>query len=152
MRYNCKKCEYEYSRRYFREHPTFRPEYEKEYRRKNSRRRWASACLAGHRRRGYTTELTYDELCEVALKTEACFICGVMLDWQLGNKGHMNNRSPTLDRLDNEEVIRRDNILILCYKCNATKRDRTLREFLDYCGAVVERFYSHFEYPQLVHL
>ena len=99
--------------------------------------------MAGHRRRGYKIELTYAELCEVALKTDSCFICGTMLDWQLGSKGHMNGRSPTLDRLDNEEVIRRDNILILCYKCNATKRDRTLKEFLDYCNAVVTKFSIH---------
>ncbi len=64
----------------------------------------------------------------------------------------MKNNSPTLDRLDNETVIRKNNITILCYKCNATKRDRTLSEFLDYCKAVVSRFHSHFEYPQLVHL
>jgi len=57
----------------------------------------------------------------------------------------MNNGSPTLDRLDNEGVIRNDNILILCYQCNATKRDRTLKEFLDYCRAVTNRFHSHFE-------
>jgi hypothetical protein len=57
-----------------------------------------------------------------------------------------------LDRVDNEDVIRSDNILILCYQCNATKRDRTLKESLDYCRAVAARFHSHFEYPQLVHL
>jgi len=75
-----------------------------------------------------------------------------MLDWQLGNKGRMKENSPTLDRVDNQVEIRNDNIAILCYKCNATKRDRTLREFLEYCNAVVTKFHSHFEYPQLVHL
>ena len=64
----------------------------------------------------------------------------------------MINRSPTLDRLDNENVIRSDNILILCYQRNATKRDRTLEEFLDYCNAVAKKFHSHLEYPQLLHL
>lgn len=96
--------------------------------------------------------MTCEELYQLASKTESCFICGIQIDWQLGNKGHMNNRSPTLDRLDNEDVIRKDNILILRYKCNATKRDRTLKEFLDYCRAVAIRFHSHFEYPQFVHL
>jgi hypothetical protein len=57
----------------------------------------------------------------------------------------MHNRSPTLDRLDNEKVIRSDNILILCYQRNATKRDRTLKEFLDYCWAVAKKFHSHLE-------
>ncbi len=44
------------------------------------------------------------------------------------------------------------NVVILCYQCNATKRDRTLKEYLNYCRATATRFHSHFEYPQLVHL
>jgi len=150
LRYSCKKCDYEYSRKYFKEHPQFRHQYEKEYRRKNSKRRWTSACLSGHRRRGYLIHLTFEELYQLASKTDVCFICGNRLDWQLGDKGHMINRSPTLDRLDNENVIRSDNILILCYQCNATKRDRSLKEFLEYCRAVAARFHSHSEHPQFV--
>jgi len=151
-RYNCKRCESVYSKTYRQMHPGFRRECEKEYARKNPRRRWAIACLSGHRRRGYVTEITSKELYKMALKTEKCLICETQLDWRLGNKGRMNRNSPTLDRVDNEDVIRIDNIAILCYRCNATKRDRTLREFLDYCNAVIVRFHSHFEYPQLVHL
>ncbi len=151
-RSNCKNCEYAYSRAYFKDHPEFRPRYEKNYRRQNPRKRWASACLSGHRRRGHVIELTYTELCELAMKTDSCFICDTQLDWRLGDKGRMKNNSPTLDRVDNESVIRKNNITILCYKCNATKRDRTLKEFLDYCRAVAKKFHSHFEYPQLVHL
>jgi hypothetical protein len=148
----CKKCDNEYSRNYHKTHPEYYRQYEREYARKNPRRRWATACLSGHRRRGYVIQITSEELYQTASKTDLCFICGCQMDWKLGNKGYMNNRSPTLDRLNNEGVIRNDNILILCYKCNATKRDRTLKEFLDYCRAVAAKFHSHFEYPQLVHL
>src|SRR6267378_6101913 len=151
MRYSCKKCDLDYARTFRLTHPEWLRQYQKEYYRRNPRRRWAIACLAGHRRRGYKIEITSKELYALALKTENCFICQAPLEWQLGNKGHMNKRSPTLDRLDNEGVIRNDNILILCYQCNATKRDRTLKEFLDYCRAVTSRFHSHFEYPQLLH-
>jgi hypothetical protein len=145
MRYSCKKCDYEYARDYDRTHAEFARESYRNYARRNSRRRWATACLSGHHRRGHIIQLTCEELYQIAAKTELCFICGIQIDWQLGNKGHMNNLSPTLDRLDNEEVIRKDNILILCYKCNATKRDRTLREFVEYCEAVAKKFHSHFE-------
>ena len=151
MRYSCKKCDLEYSRTYHRTHADFVRRSYRNYARKNPRR-WATACLGGHRRRGNVVQMTCEERYQLASKTESCFICGIQIDWQLGNKGHMNNRSPTLDRLDNEDVIRKDNILILRYKCNATKRDRTLKEFLDYCRAVAIRFHSHFEYPQFVHL
>lgn len=85
-------------------------------------------------------------------KIDSCFICGIQLDWELGNKGRTHASSPTLDRMDNQNEIRQDNVLILCYSCNATKRDRTLQEFLDYCEAVAGRLHSHFEYPQLEHL
>lgn len=152
IRRTCKKCDNEYSRNYHKTHPEHDKHYEKEYARKNPRRRWATACLSGHRRRGYVIEITSEELYQIASKTELCFICGYQIDWQLGNKGHMHNKSPTLDRLDNEKVIRSDNILILCYQCNATKRDRTLKEFVVYCGTVAKKFHSHFEYPQFVHL
>lgn len=142
-RYNCKKCEYEYSVIYRNSHPGFQKSQDREYLRRNPRRRWSTACLAGHRRRGYRIEISFEELCEIASRADQCFICDATLDWQLGNKGHLHNRSPTLDRLDNEDVIRSDNVLILCYQCNATKRDRTLKEFLDYCRAVSVKFTTH---------
>jgi hypothetical protein len=145
MRYTCKKCDLAYSKEWRRAHPEFIRQYYKDYARKNPRRRWAIACLAGHRRRGYAIEMLSSELYQLALKTDVCFVCGRRLDWGLGSKGRMNMRSPTLDRVDNERVIRRDNIAILCYQCNATKRERTLKEFYEYCSAVVARFHSHFE-------
>ena len=92
------------------------------------------------------------ELYQIASKADSCFVCGVALDWRLGNKARMNRLSPTLDRLENEDVIRADNIVILCYKCKATKQDRTFKEFLDYCEAVSKKFHSHLEYPQFEHL
>jgi hypothetical protein len=151
-RYNCKVCENKYSKTYRKTHRELKRQWEKEYIRKNSMRRWATACLSGHRRRGYVIEMTCQELYEMATRTDSCFICGIPLDWQLGNKGRMKKNSSTLDRVENESVIRKYNVLILCYKCNATKRDRTLREFSDYCEGVVTRPHSHFEYPHLVHL
>ena len=68
-----------------------------------------------------------------------------MLDWQLGNKGKWKPSSPTLDRLNNEIVMTKENVAIVCYVCNATKRDRTFKQFVDYCSAVAARFHSHFE-------
>jgi len=151
-RYKCKKCEYEIHVLYRKNHPGWMTEREREYVRKNPRRRWATACLSGHRRNGYAIEMTCQELYQIALKADSCFICGVELDWRLGNKGGMNRLSPTLDRLENENVIRANNIVILCYKCNATKQDRTFKEFLHYCEEVCKKFHSHFEYPQFEHL
>jgi hypothetical protein len=151
-RSRCKKCDNEYSRAYRLSHPEIAKKSRENYVRHNPRRIWVTACLKGHRKNGFLIELASGELYEVVSKTESCFICGTRLDWQLRNKGHPKHNSPTLDRLNNERTIRIDNILILCYKCNATKRNRTLREFWEYCSAVDRKFHSHFEYPQLVHL
>jgi hypothetical protein len=152
VRHRCKECDLKYCKQYRKTHRKAARKKERVYERTFPRKRWSIACLSGHRRRGYAVQLTPKELYEIASKTESCFICGCQLNWQLGNKGHMLNVSPTLDRIDNEDVITKDNILILCYKCNATKRDRTFAEFVTYCTNVSKKFYSHLEYPQLVHL
>lgn len=89
--------------------------------------------------------ITSEELYRLACKTDQCYICGRRLNWQLGNKGKGKPDSPTLDRLNNENVLTRDNVVILCYSCNATKRDRSLLEFVEYCGAVATKFHSHLE-------
>jgi hypothetical protein len=121
-------------------------DYEKEYARTRSKRRWGHACLAGHRRRGFQVEITSRQLYQLAVETDSCFICGCALDWQLGNKGgKWKDNSPTLDRLNNETLMTTGNVAILCYRCNATKRDRTLREFVEYCSAVAAKFHSHLE-------
>lgn len=152
IRYYCKKCDSAYSRRYIRTHREWKKQYDRRYTSENPRRRWAYACLAGHRRRGFTTELSSRELYQIASNTDTCFICGCKLNWALLSKGRIKTNSPSLDRLDNGMTIRKDNIAILCYRCNSTKRNRTLSEFVSYCQSVVERFHSHLEYPQLPHL
>ena len=148
-RYTCKKCDMEYSRNYNRTHPVFRKEYEREYARTRSKRRWSHARLASHRRRGFKVFIIGKELFQLASGTDSCFVCGCALDWQLGNKGSWKSNSPTLNRLDNGDIVTKENVAILCYRCNATKRDRSLGEFVAYCNDVAIKFYSHLEYPQL---
>jgi hypothetical protein len=151
IRYNCKKCEIAYSRHYHETHPECSKKSDKACTKKNPRRRWATACSAGHRRRGFSIEMSAYDLYQMALRTDFCFYLWMQkkLDWQLQNKGRIKKDSPSLDTLDNERVIRADNVTILCYNCNATKRERALEEFLACCSTFVARFHSHFEYPQL---
>ena len=140
----CKKCDIANAKRYNREHRQEKVKYDRGCATENPRRKWAHACLARHRRAGYTIELTSKQLYELALKAENCFICGQVLLRGLGNKGSMRRASPSLDRLDNERTTRVDNMSTL-YRCNATKQDRTLEECVEYCEAVANRFHSHFE-------
>jgi hypothetical protein len=145
FRYICRECDIHHAKDYNRAHRDEKISYDRQYANKNPRRKWAHACLASHRRNGYVTELAAKQLFELASKTDSCYFCGRRLNWGLGNKWKMRRDSPSLDRLNNEKVIRLDNVVIACYSCNATKQDRTLNEFIEYCAAVATRFHSHFE-------
>ena len=145
FRFSCKKCDLAFARKYQQSHPSWWKEYLKDYAKDNPRRRWAVACLAGHRRRGFAIGMSAEELYQLAAKADHCYICGTELNWQLQSKGRIKSNSPSLDRLDNERALRSDNVSILCYRCNATKRDRTLREFVRYCADVAAKFHSHLE-------
>ena len=106
------------------------------------RRTWASVTLYKHKLKNHKIFITIDDLYSLAEKTECCKICGLSLDWSVGTKGCGKNKfnSPSLDRTNNELEIRKDNISIICKKCNASKQNRTLKEFVEYCKLVVKRF------------
>ncbi len=103
---------------------------------KNYHKRWASGSLNRHRRRGYVINISIMELENLAKKSTSCPYCGIKFSW-VGNKKSRIN-SPALDRINNEKEIRLDNTEIICYRCNATKWNRTREEFIKYCGAVFE--------------
>ena len=54
--------------------------------------------------------------------------------------GKLQSNSPTLDRIENGKLINKNNIMIVCHTCNATKRNRTMVEFVEYCENVVKKF------------
>jgi len=79
----------------------------------------------------FTVELTVDELFVIASKTLRCPICGCALDYQRGIHCRKNNGA-SLDRKFNENVVNKDNVWVICSKCNTTKSDRTIDEFIEY--------------------
>jgi 5-methylcytosine-specific restriction endonuclease McrA len=83
-----------------------------------------------------------NQIRELARKTTHCGICGCELDWE-GDRSNKNDNRPTLDRANNESHIAIDNIQIICRKCNRTKSDRTMSEFIEYCRNVTNRFKSN---------
>lgn len=100
-----------------------------EWRKNNRIRDFSFRALAHKRRKGYVIEMTADDIIKKCNETQNCPWCGVELDWY----GTINNQSrrPTLDRVNNENVIRPDNTQILCSKCNVTKQNRNMKELLD---------------------
>jgi hypothetical protein len=104
---------------------------------KTSRRKWASSTICNHRRKKYSVNINLDELTELADTTETCSLCGCKLNWSLGSKDRRSkDNSPSLDRIDNSNIINNNNIQIICHQCNTTKGKRTMEEFINYCKKI----------------
>lgn len=63
-----------------------------------------------------------------------CPLCGKELRWGRWKGLRLNTAS--LDRINNEQVIRRDNVWIICQECNSAKGSKTLEELLSWCRRV----------------
>jgi len=112
----------------------------KQWRRDNPKRNWVNSTLNSHSRTGYIMNITREELFLFIENKNHCELCDKVLNWELGNKkGRAHDDSPTLDRIDNEQTIDINNIMILCHSCNSTKRNRTLDEFYNYCEIILKR-------------
>jgi len=127
VRAKCKKCYNIWARQYYWA---------------DARRSWVITCLSNHRRKNkYSIQLSYKELLDFVCNVDTCSFCNVSLLWEKkdGNKV-LNDRSPTLDRIDNENIITKDNIQIICFRCNRTKGNRTMDEFVKYCQNIVNQY------------
>jgi len=112
--------------------------YEKEYRERHPHRMWARNTLHDHKRDGCDIQISLDELTAIAEKSTHCPYCGVRMLYCPKNIPVWN--SPTLDRRDNENVIRADNIDIICLDCNKAKVNWTKEEFVSFCRDIVEAY------------
>ena len=106
---------------------------------KNLIKVWADKSLYQHKKNGFDINVSKSFVYDMAKNASKCSICECELDWNYG-KGMHTEASPTLDRINNENDLNENNIWIICYKCNSTKRSRTLIEFIRYCNHVVRKF------------
>jgi hypothetical protein len=104
----------------------------------NKGRAWVRSTLKDHRRRGYETVITNDELYflyQIAMKNY-CPYCGLPFEHGEGRSGP---HSPTVDVIDpHNKVLSVFNVRIICHLCNTTKSNRTHSEFIDYCKMISE--------------
>lgn len=103
-------------------------------------RSWAQATLNKHKARGCNITVTIDDIVQLSRVTKTCYLCNCVLTYQRV-KG--NPLKATLDRLDNEKSITKNNIAIVCMRCNTTKLNRTLKDFIEYCALIATRFKTH---------
>jgi hypothetical protein len=115
-------------------------EYRERRRIEERHREWASQTIYTHKKRGnkILSDLTVDWLDKYAQKTKCCEICEEELEWKPGRGLKLS--SPTLDRVDNEDFLTQNNVMIICLSCNGTKRDRTMSDFVSYCEMITKRF------------
>jgi 5-methylcytosine-specific restriction endonuclease McrA len=134
----CKSCNSKKNHRYWLENPEYRTfsfEATRKWRIDNPIRQWATASLLNHKLLGHKIEISADELEILARTTLNCPICGILIEWTTGNGRNWNG--PSLDRRDNSEVLEKNNVWLICMKCNTTKSSRTMGEFVEYCEKVV---------------
>ncbi len=138
---HCRKCrEYMVKRSYEKMrklNPLKLRNRENQYRKDNPVKRWANTSLCCHRKK-FRVNITVKELEELGKITSRCSLCDCWLSW--GGNMVVKDNSPSLDRIDNGSILSKDNIQIICHKCNCTKRNRTMKEFLDYCQVIVNKF------------
>lgn len=109
----------------------------KKWKKENFRRVWCYGSLQNHKDK-FKINITIKDLYKMVKNTKNCVICGCKLDWNYGTG--LNKNTPSLDRTNNENVLTLENIQIICFRCNATKQDRTMKEFTDYCKMVANKF------------
>lgn len=106
-------------------------EYRKSYRDNNPVLCWCIDTVHSHKTK-HTVLFSPKELYEKAQHTTTCPLCGCKLLYGYAKKRKLRMNSPSLDRINNDEVLTLTNTMIMCYDCNSTKRARTLDEFINY--------------------
>lgn len=110
---------------------------------------WARQTLRSHKNRGFQINVSSERVAEMAMNTPYCTFCGESLYWGAFPQKTREN-SPSLDRMFNGDELCEDNINIICNKCNATKGNRTIEEFIAYCKTIADRYSIEAEKPRSV--
>lgn len=71
--------------------------------------------------------ITSSYVYELLIATPNCPCCGIVLDCNFYYNGRKNN-IPSVDRFDSSKGYTKDNINIICWKCNHIKNDSTSTE------------------------
>jgi hypothetical protein len=136
----CRECERTKNREWFKNNPEQYRQIQLNWVAKHPYRYWARRTL-NHHKELYSVSFDIDWLEKRASETTVCEFCGVVLRWPngAGNRKVIAN-SPTLERINNEQHLTKNNIKIICHRCNVTKQDRTFKEFVRYCKMIATRF------------
>lgn len=135
----CKTCHKKYTKTYQQkpQHKIKLTENLKRYRQNNRRRIWATKTLSEHRRRGCQFNFDVQELMTKAEQNSLCEFCQQPIIW---NNTKIMDNSPTLERLHNQLTTNNiSEIAIVCFKCNKSKQNRSLEEYIHYLEQLLPR-------------
>ena len=138
----CKDCHNQWREEYL-QRPGIRKriaEQSKRHRQKNPYGVWIRGTLRDHRKRNFEVDITIGELAQLAKKTKECRYCGEKIIFKCGERGgKVKKDSPSLDRINNGNKLNINNVQIICFECNSTKRSRTHKEFIEWCRNILSR-------------
>lgn len=97
---------------------------------------WRAKILRqGMQQRSVINNLEFDEIYftvenikEIISKQTLCPCCKVLFDYESLLNGTKNNASPSADRFNNSKGYIKDNVVIICWRCNNLKRDTSIEE------------------------
>lgn len=92
------------------------------------------AALYNHSRIGHKIEVTIDEALTIYMATDTCRYCGCEL---VPRQGGIKDTTPSIDRIDNGDVLTKDNIQYICQACNRTKGAHSHTEYMAYLRQMV---------------
>lgn len=132
---NNKERTQEYGKKWREKNKDRKKIYDKEYRENvnNYKRQKIGLSLRKHTKKGFDVLVTLDEC--MKMDNNYCFYCGCRLEWAQGTG--FSNCSPTIDRLNNENILTKNNIVFACHACNAGKSNGTVEEYIERCKRVV---------------
>lgn len=135
----CKECSRKYIKQYYLKNKEKWKTSHKKTVINNPIRNWCRSTRARHKNDGFIVMITNDELEKWANFHKHCEFCGIELDFT-PFKGKSVSNSPSLDRTNNEQEIRLDNITMLCRNCNHRKGDMPLKDYLTFCKNLLKKF------------
>lgn len=101
---------------------------------------WAKNTRQYHESKGIRVDMSVEQIEKAARAHGHCQMCGKSLYYGRKRNGVSSGDSPTLDRINNQMYINENNVFITCLSCNASKRDRSLKEFVAFCKMIYEKF------------
>jgi hypothetical protein len=115
-----------------------RKEIYNRWKQKNPKYSWAHTTRDKHKRNGYDVKFTTKELVNFIKDIKVCPYCGTEFDFSVNPNKSLSQR-PTLDRIDNEQIMTLKNIQVLCHSCNTMKGQFPHNKFLDKIKLILSR-------------